>query len=68
MPIVTLANLVLYILHCIHAWMVMHILTCDHDLITHVSSIFCWITMIMNLCWLVFDSLLYTVVQIIVRI
>ena len=39
MPIVTLANLVLYICHYIHAWMVVHTLTCDHDLITHVSSI-----------------------------
>ena len=29
---VTVANLVLYIWHYIHAWMVVHTLTCDHDL------------------------------------
>ena len=64
----------------IHAWIIVHIpnlwsrsnknlLSVANSSTTRMyQSIFCWITMIMNLCWLVFDSLLYTVVQIIVRI
>ena len=66
---VIVANVVPYIWHYIHAWMVVHILTCDHNLIracylwptTWCACIKVWFQWIfINLCFLVFDPPLYT--------